>query len=76
MSDDVNLYRTPGEVLRHERDYLKARLKDEKAELARYEALAKDVLAEMDALLDSVRADVRSTGALLAEFKAAIKAVG
>ena len=62
--------------MRRERDYLKARLKDEKAELARYEGLAKDVLAEMDALLDSVRGDVKSTGDLLAQFKAAIKAVG
>lgn len=72
--DDIDLYRTPADVLRRERDHLKARLKEERAELRQYADLAKEVNGEMAGLLESVTADVKATEALLAEYKRVIKA--
>ena len=73
--DDIDLYRTPIDVLRRERDHLKARLKEERAELAEYLELAKGVKGEMADLLNRVTADVRKTEALLAKYRTALKAV-
>jgi hypothetical protein len=74
--DDVDLFPSPIEVLRRQRDYLKQRLKEEKAELARYAEIAKGVRGGgLEELIEGVAEDVSLTEGLLATYREAIKRV-
>lgn len=73
--DDGGLYREPVEVLRRERDWLKLRLRQEKAELGELRERAKVVKAELAEMVRVVADDVRETEALLNRYRDAIKAV-
>lgn len=75
MTDDVDLYRTPADVLRRERDHLKQRLKEERAELQRYVDLEEQRGRDLAGLVEAVSADVRATEALLAVYRDAIAKV-
>jgi hypothetical protein len=72
---DQDLYRPPVEILRRERDHLKARLKLEREERDRVVALVDRVDSELAALIEKVDADVTATEALLGEYREAIARV-
>jgi hypothetical protein len=73
--EDVDLYRTPAEVLRRERDHLKQRLKEERAELQRFVELETGRNEALAGLVDAASKDVRATEALLATYRDAIAKV-
>jgi hypothetical protein len=73
--EDVDLYRTPADVLRRERDHLKQRLKEEQAEIERYEELMGQPKPGLEALRDLAVEDARATAALLAVYRDAIAKV-
>jgi hypothetical protein len=71
------LFRSPMDVLRRECDYLKARLREERAEARRLEELlAEDRSEGLAKLLDLVLADVDRTAGLVSAYKKAMRLVG
>lgn len=71
------LFRSPVVVLRRELDWLRARLKEERAEVRGLEArLGVERSVGLARLVDVVQADVDRTAALVSEYKKAIRALG
>lgn len=71
------LYRSPVESLRRDLDWLKARLKVERAEVAALEArLGSERSVGLAKLVDIVQADVDRTASLVSDFKKAIRVLG
>ena len=72
-----DLFRSPAQTLRRELDYLKGRLKVERAEArALEERLGRDRSEGLVKLLDLVLADVDRTAELVSEYKKALRSVG
>ena len=71
--DDANLYPSPVDALKRQRDYLKARLKSEQAEVARYEELLGQPQGGLEALRDLAVEDAKATSELVAAYRVAIR---
>jgi hypothetical protein len=70
----TELYRSPSDTLRREVEHLKARLKQERAEVAGLEAkLMVEKSAGLALLIDICRKDVDATEGLVVSYRKAIR---
>lgn len=73
--DEPNLYREPADTLRVELEYLQARLREERAEVNRYKAMASKRDEGLRKLIENAEEDAAMTASLVKDYRAAIKRV-